>query len=391
MEYLARYLIEFLPYLIAGVVCLIGGYFLGKSKTPASTPTPHSASYVKGLNYIIANLPDKAIAEFTKAVKINSDTVEIYLRLGNLFRDKGEVERAIRIHQSIILRPVLSRSDKINALTELGLDYLKAGFIDRSIETYSEVLVLQSDHLEAHIRLAELYGEVRNWERAFSTHQRILRLKKSNDQSILAHIQVEIGKTYLEEHDIKQAIKRLNTAILLDPRSTRAHLLLGQIHMGQEKNKKAVSLWEEVIHSDLPFASLTYKDLDAAYQATDQPEQTEQIYREVLQRKPEYVRTRLALAKFYYRNGNSHKAIEELREVLKRGIGFLAAREYLFKILVDQVRALDVLPEYHQLFTHLEMEDIPYRCRTCGYESWDSPWSCPQCRQWDSFTDPLNG
>lgn len=391
MEYLARYLIEFLPYLIAGVVCLIGGYFLGKSKTPASPPDPYSASYVKGLNYIIANLPDKAIAEFTKAVKINSDTVEIYLRLGNLFRDKGEVERAIRIHQSIILRPVLSQSNKINALTELGLDYLKAGFIDRSIETYSEVLTLQSDHLEAHIRLAELYEEVRNWERAFSTHQKILRLKKSNDQRILAHIQVETGKTFQEEHDIKQAIKRLNTAILLDSRSTRAHLLLGQIHMGQEKIKKAVELWEDVIHSDLPFASLIYKDLDAAYQAIGQPEKTERIYREVLQRKPEYVRTRLALAKFYYRNGNSHQAIEELREVLKRGIGFQAAREYLFKILLDQVRALDVLPEYHELFTHLEMEDIPYRCRTCGYESWDSPWSCPQCRQWDSFTDPLNG
>jgi lipopolysaccharide biosynthesis regulator YciM len=391
MEYFANYFIEFLPYIIGVVVCLLGGYILGKSKAPTNTSNTYSASYVKGLNYMIANLPDKAIAEFTKAVKINSDTIEIYLRLGNLFRDKGEVERAIRIHQSIILRPVLSRPEKIKALTELGMDYLKAGFIDRSIETYFEILVMQSDHLEAHIRLAELYEEEKNWEKAFSFHQKILRLKKSNDQQILANIQVEIGKSYLEEQDIKQAIKRFNTAILLDKQSTRAYLLLGQIYMGREKIRKAIDIWKDIIDRDLPFASLTYKSLEEAYQAIGLPQQAENIYRDVLQRNPEYIRTRLALAKFYYRKGDSHLAIEELREVLKRGIGFLAARDYLFKILVDQVRALDVLPEYHELFTHLEMEDIPYRCRTCGYESWDSPWKCPQCRLWNSYIDPLYG
>jgi lipopolysaccharide biosynthesis regulator YciM len=389
MEYFVKYLLEFLPYLTGGVVCLAGGYILGKSKAPAAAP--YNASYVKGLNYLIANLPDKAIAEFTKAVKINSDTVEIYLRLGNLFRDKGEVERAIRIHQSIILRPVLSRTDKIDALTELGMDYLKAGFIDRSIETYSEILTLQSDHLEAHIRLAELYEEERNWEKAFSFHQKILRLKKSGDKHILANIQVEIGKNFLEKQDIKQAVKRFNTAILLDKRSTRAYLLLGRIYMDQEKVKKAIDIWKDIIDKDLSFASLTYKNLETAHHTLGHPEQAEEIYREVLKRKPEYVRTRLVLAKFHYREGNPRQAIEELREVLKRGIGFQAAREYLFKILVDQVRSLDVLSEYHELFTHLEMEDVPYRCRICGYESWDSPWNCPQCRQWDSFTDPLNG
>jgi len=391
MEYFTNYFMTSLPYLIGVGVCFLGGYILGKSKTPTATSNNYNASYVKGLNYIIANLPDKAIAEFTKAVKINSDTIEIYLRLGDLFRDKGEVERAIRIHQSIILRPALSRSERIKALSELGLDYLKAGFIDRSIETYSEILSMQSDHLEAHIRLAELYEEEKNWERAFSYHQKILRLKKSNDQQILANIQVEIGKSYLEEQDIKQAIKRFNTAIHLDEKSTRAYLLLGQIYMGQEKVQKAIDIWQDIIDRDLPFASLAYKNLEEAFHAIDQLQQAENIYREVLLRKPEYIRTRLTLAKYYYRKGDSHLAIEELQEVLKRGIGFLAARDYLFKIFADRVRALDVLPEYHELFTHLEMEDIPYRCRTCGYESWDSPWKCPQCRLWNSYIDPLCG
>ena len=391
MEYFIKYFVEFFPFLIGGAVCLVGGYMWAKSKTPDSAPNPYNPSYVKGLNYMIDNLPDKAIAEFTKAVKINSDTIEIYIRLGNLFRDKGEIERAIRIHQSIILRPVLSQPNKIESLSELAMDYLKAGFIDRSLEAYSEIISLEPDHLEAHIRLAELYEEEKNWEQSFLYHQKILRLKKSTDQHILANIQVEIGITFLEEQDIKQAIKRFNTAILLNKHSTRAHLLLGQIYMGQEKIKKSIDIWSNVIDNDMPFASLTYKNLEAAYQSLEQPERAEKTYREVLKRQPEYVRTRLTLAKFYYRRGDSHSAIEELREVLKRGIGFQAAREYLFKILVDQVKTLAVLDEYHELFTHLEMEDIPYRCRICGYESWESPWKCPQCRQWDTFTDPLYG
>lgn len=389
-KYFGNYF-EYFPYLGGGLLCLMAGYFWGKSRKNAPPPSPYNTSYVKGLNYMIANLTDKAIAEFTKAVKINSDTIEIYLRLGNLFRDKGEVERAIRIHQNIILRPVLSQSNKIEALTELAMDYLKAGFIDRSLEAYSEILNLEPDHLDAHIHLAELYEEEKNWERAFHYHQKVLRLKKSNDQHILANIQVVLGKSFMEEQDVKQAIKRLNTAILLDKRSTQAYLLLGQIYMDQEKVQKAIDTWKDVIQNDLPFASLTYKNLEAAYLIQGQLEKVEGIYREILNRNPEYVRTKLALAKYYYDRGDSRLAIEELHEVLKRGIGFMAAREYLFKILVDQVKNVDFLAEYHELFTHLEMEDMPFHCRICGYESWDSPWKCPQCRQWDTFIDPLYG
>ena len=122
--------------------------------TVAKKPKPEKKAglddrdaYIRGLKYIISNQPDKAIAEFTRAVQVDSNTIEIYQDLGNLFRERGEVGRAIQIHQSILLRPSLDNEFRVSALMSLGLDYQKGGFIDRAVKVYQEVLQHDSDNL----------------------------------------------------------------------------------------------------------------------------------------------------------------------------------------------------------------------------------------------------
>ena len=139
------YLVAILFILIAFIIGLALGHYV--IHPPVSLETQkisesQKGAYIKGLKYIISNEPDKAIAEFTRAVRINSDTVEIYINLGNLFREKGEIERAIRIHQSILLRPNLKPDIKESALMDLGLDYSAAGFFDRAISTFQQLISL---------------------------------------------------------------------------------------------------------------------------------------------------------------------------------------------------------------------------------------------------------
>ena len=140
-----------------GLGILIGWFLAKRSQTEGETNIHGHNAYIRGLKYIISNQPDKAIAEFTRAVQINSNTIEIYQDLGNLFRERGEVGRAIQIHQSILLRPSLDRNLRISALMDLGLDFQKGGFIDRAIKIYQEVIQADPNNVQARKYLEKLY------------------------------------------------------------------------------------------------------------------------------------------------------------------------------------------------------------------------------------------
>ncbi len=215
-----------------------------KNKRKDKAQPWENENYLKGLNYLITQQPNKAIIEFTKLAKLNPDIVEVYMSLGNLYREQGEVERAIRLHQGIILRPNLDKQTICQARLCLGLDYQKAGLIDRAINTYRDIISEDSGHIPAHNQLQMLYEEENNWEHAYMTQRKILRLTKSKDQSILAFLQVQIGKDFYQKGDIKEALRRLKTAIQLDKKCSLAYLFLGDIRLAQEKFKSAVSVWE---------------------------------------------------------------------------------------------------------------------------------------------------
>ncbi len=387
--------IELIPIILSIVTLVTGftlGYFLSRRTQPtqSSTLSHENRAYIKGLNYIIANMPDKAIVEFTKAVQVNSDTAEIYLSLGNLFRETGEVERAIRIHQSILLRPTLDRKTHIQALIDLGLDYHKAGFIDRSIDTYKEVINLDPDNLPAHKQLEKLHEEENNWERAYSIQRKIMRLENSKDQRMLSHLQVQLGQQFYEQGDTRQAIKRLKTAIMLNKECTSAYLLMGTIYMNQGKLEKAIETWEEIINQGLRFAFLAYRHLENAYLQQGQYDKIGNIYRRKLKDKPSDVRTRLSLAKYYHKSGRTEQTIYELQEALKHNPNIHEVRQFLLHILLEK-KGPEIINEYSSLFQELKVENIPLHCSRCGYEDLESPWKCARCREWDTFVDPLCG
>ncbi len=378
------------------IVTLVGGFALGwlwnRRTQPVSdlTLAQGNRAYIKGLNYIIANMPDKAIAEFTKAVQLNSDTAEIYLSLGNLFREKGEVERAIRIHQSILLRPTLAQKTHLQALIDLGLDYHKAGFVDRAIDTYHRVITQDPNNLAAHKQLEKLHEEENNWERAYSIQRKIMRLEDSKDQRILAHLQVQLGQQFYDQGERRQAIKRLKTAIMLNKNSTPAYLLLGNIYFEEGKLDKAIDSWEQIIQKGLRFAFLAYRRLENAYLQQGQYDKIGNIYRRKLKNNPSDVRTHLALAKYYQKLGRSEQAIREGQEALKYNPQVPEVRQFLLHALLEN-KGQEIINEYSGLFQEIKIEDITLHCSHCGYEDLDSPWKCARCREWDTFVDPLSG
>ena len=192
---------------LAILISLLLGGFVGrflsyrKEKRTRFLRREGDKAFFKGIQYILSNDHDQAIEEFTKSVQINSDTIETYVALGNLYRSKGDIDRAIRIRQSIILRPNMDEAMKLRALIDLGLDYRKGGFLNRALEALNQALQKEPANLEALDAVEKIYEEMRDWENAYETRQKIARVRKGNHKHILAHYQVEIGKAFQEKGD----------------------------------------------------------------------------------------------------------------------------------------------------------------------------------------------
>ncbi|MEW6380685.1 MAG: tetratricopeptide repeat protein [bacterium] len=378
-------------YFTAAISLALGawlGWTIAKKPSPEKkTGQNDRDAYIRGLKYIISNQPDKAIAEFTRAVQVDSNTIEIYQDLGNLFRERGEVGRATQIHQSILLRPSLDREFRISALMNLGLDYQKGGFIDRAIKVYQEVLEHDEDNLQAYRLLEELYEEGKDWENAYQMEKQIQKLAgASSNYSRIAHLMTEMGKVAYQKNDYTQAIKKLKEAISLDKDCTEAYLILGDIYLAEDKPAKAIAIFNKIISSDQYQHSFgVHKLLEKAYLQKGRFESIESVYQEILTRRPQDTRTRAILADYYYKKGLIPRAIEELQEGLKVCPESLTLRSTLAEMLIRDNRQDEALREYQHLIEQIMDKNEVFSCQKCGYQSSQIQWKCPQCKEWDSY------
>ena len=219
-------------------------------------------AFLKGIHYILSNDHDHAIEEFTKSVQVNSDTIETYVALGNLYRSKGDIDRAIRIRRSIILRPNLDPHIRLRALVDLGYDYRKGGFLNRSLTTFLQVI--EQDPLNAEVleELEKLYEEMKDWDKAFKTRQKISRLSKGDHKNIMAHHLVESGKAHQQGGDLGKAKSFYQKAISTHKECVDAYLHLGDLHFQNGEFKKAISTWEKIILVSPRFTFLAYGRLE---------------------------------------------------------------------------------------------------------------------------------
>ena len=172
-------------------------------RSPPGARVPH---YLLGLNFLVANQIDPAIDELNRAAQSAGDPLEIHLILGNLYREKGQVGRAIQEHQLLLQRPDLTRLEQANVLLCLGLDYKRGGFVDRALEAFTEVLRLDVDNEYALTNLEKLYEEQHQWADAYATRQKLAGRDsepQARHQSTLAFLENELGLEALKRMDYR--------------------------------------------------------------------------------------------------------------------------------------------------------------------------------------------
>ena len=349
-----------------------------------------SPDYFKGLNFLLNEQPDKAIDVFVNMLQIDNDTVETHLALGNLFRRRGEVDRAIRIHQNLIARPTLNKNQRALALFELSQDYMRAGLLDRSESLFVELLELGEYRAESMEKLLDIYTQEKEWEKAIDVARRLEHLSGRRMNISIAQFYCELGDDLFAKSEYRQALKMCKRALGVDRQCVRASLLQAEIERLEGHCKAAIATLKQVEKQDAHFLPEVVEPLLACYQSLGKLDEAER-YLAYLASEFDGITPLLGLVDVLWQRGDERAASEHI-------VSFLRER--------PSVRGLDHLIELHlansrgearenllilkELTRRLLEEKLPYRCGHCGFKAKTLQWHCPSCKKWASIR-PIQG
>ncbi len=376
-------------------IAAASGWWLAKRNTVSSDASTHggcefSADYFKGLNLLLNEQPDKAIDVFVKMLQVDNDTVETHLALGNLFRSRGEGDRAIRIHQNLIARPTLSKEQRALALFELSQDYLRAGLLGRAEALFLELLKQGAYRAESLEKLLDIYQQEKAWEKAIDTARRYELLAGRRMNLEIAHFYCELGDGFFASGEHKSAVKMARRALNVDRRCVRATLLQASVEKANGDCKAAIKSLRQVEKQAPRFLPEIVAPLLSCYQSLGKTTEAEH-YLEYLSAKYGGITPLLGLADLLRQRGNEQEASERIVKSLSKR---------------PSVRGLDHLIELHLansegtarenllilkgLTRRLLEEKLPYRCGHCGFKVKALQWRCPTCKDWASI-QPVQG
>ena len=357
--------------------------------------SPH---YMLGLNFLVANQIDPAIEELSTAAEAAGDPLEIHLILGNLYREKGQVGRAIQEHQALLQRPHLRKLEHANVLLCLGLDYKHGGFVDRALEAFLEVLRLDPDNRYAMSNLEKLFEEQHQWTEAYAMRQKLAARDTAEQQDrhrqILAFLENEIGLAALKQADHAEASRRFQAAIDLDAKNAPAYLNLGDVHFDRGDASAASATWERLIETSPERAYLTFPRLESAYARLDgatgkgeSGSRFAQLCRRLIAANPQEWRARLALARHLTSRGSAQEALELLFEALAINPHALALHQAIWETLSHLDLSAALVDRYIDLTRDAIFYIDPHICVRCRYRSTELLWQCPHCHEWDTFVE----
>lgn len=338
--------------------------------------------YVQGLNYLLSERQDEAVEVFLEALRQHPESVDILLALGRQFRRRGELERALRVHQYLLEQPALALELRQSVLFEIARDYLKAGILDRAESILKELLESQPTHGEGLATLAELYELGGEWASSITIRKRLLREGTSGQRSIIAMLYGELAEQSLQKGDRKQAREYLDAAQKQAPEDPRALILSGRMAFEEDRWQEALKQWQKLLDWGAESAILLV--LEPFLRAARQLGTEGQNYKSELQ---EHCQSALAvklLAQALLAVDGLAVATEFLQQVLLRqpnlrvfqillNMGPVAPAPALFDAIAVAVRDWQSEPELFQ-------------CQSCGYQSSRYYWHCPGCRQWGTFS-----
>lgn len=340
--------------------------------------------YLVGLNFLLNEEPDKAVDVFIKMLEVDSGTVETHLAVGKLFRRRGEVERAIRIHQNLIARPQLDKTYREQSLFELGQDYLSAGMLDRAERIFLEVVSIKDYAVMALKALLDIYQQEKSWENAIQTAKKLSIATKTNMQFVIAHYYCELAELASSKNQSDLAEQYIKQALEADSLCVRASLFAANIEMNKADYKSALWYLKRIKDQDPDYLSEAIDALASCYEKMQQEEKLVAYLMRVLDQYPK-IPVVLILSERIRRWKGDKVAANFVADYIRRypSIGGLNLFINLY-LSNTEGRAREDLLILQGLTNKLLMDKPDYQCVSCGFSGKSLHWQCPGCKEWSS-------
>ena len=342
--------------------------------------------YFKGLNFLLNEQPDKAIEVFIQALEVDSETVELHLALGGLFRRKGEVDRATRIHQNLIARPNLTDEQRLHAICELAQDYYKAGLLDRAENLYLELKDTFSYRKQAIEGLSSIYQKEKDWQKAIDIMRLYKRSERSQFASRISHYWCELAQEAIDVEAYHVAKKHLRSAVNEDRSSTRAILLKGQVCFQQGDYQQAIDLWQSIASSNVTLSELVTTDMIACYGYLNDSKGLRNYLLNSASLPKNFESFKVWQSTLFETVGEE-RALEKISKHVQNNDLNHAVSEYLLTVLEQKkLSSVQQGALLSNMLNRAKVNNIEYNCHVCGFDAKAMHWHCPNCDEWDSFS-----
>ncbi len=353
-------------------------------KTLLSESANLPRSYFRGLNFLLNEQPDQAIDAFIEVVKLDPETIELHFALGNLFRRRGETDRAIRIHQNLLSRADLPASERDHALFELGQDFLKAGLLDRAEEALSRLDAGEYAR-DAQRALLTIYEIEKDWTHAIEAARRLETMGADPLAKEIAQFYCELAQEALQRKDAAEASAQLERALDANPTNVRATILAGDVASARGDHAGAIEIWRRVESQNPSYLPLVAEKLMKAFAALSRPEEGAALLRGYVEQ--------------YGSSDLLDVAYPHVAQLCGAQTAHALARAQMQTApnLAGMTRLLDAQIEAAEEPRRGELElmrtlikqrtkNLPrYTCQNCGFRARLFYWQCPGCSGWETY------
>lgn len=374
-------------FLLAGLFLLLAatGWALGRfgERDEENPPPPLNVDYLKGLNFLLNEQTDQALEHFLEMVRVDDKTIETHFALGSLFRRRGEVDRAIRIHQNIIARPDLAAEQRDQALFSLAKDYLHAGLLDRAEKLFVRLSQGSRYQVQALESLCRIYEQEKEWQKAIDAGQQLETVGGRSLALQIAHYYCELAEEGAANNDYAAARRYVKKAQAGRPRTMRGALTRAHIARETNDHKTAIRLYHRIIDEHTYLISEALPEIVATYEKDGSMSGLDKALRSMLDKNPD-MRSLVAYTAIV-NNLTDIPIIDECVENYLLDEPTLS--EFVDLHIFSQgngAKQSEALSKVRSALSKLATATPRYQCQECGFSSQRLLWQCPSCRNWET-------
>jgi lipopolysaccharide biosynthesis regulator YciM len=372
-------------FILATLLILAAAFGFGfkiYSDRDRDLPPRISADYIRGLNLVLSRRTDEALELFIQMAKVDDDTLETHFALGHLFRRRGEVERAIRVHENLLARPNLNEMQRHQALFSLAEDYLGAGLFDRADELLRQLTDSPTLAEAALEKLVYIYEREQEWQKAIDA-QRKLEMRRGAKSAQVAHYYCELAELARASGNRQLAREHLKNAVRSESGALRGTLIRATLAQEEKDFAAAIALYEQVIGADRQFISEVLPALIRCHRESGRMADLEAYLQNLIARDSSLQRE-LAHAAII----GSLTESATLAACVER---FVLEHPVLADLVnADELKALPEAERRHAIdriaqgLRQIAQSSARYRCANCGYSTQRFIWHCPSCKLWET-------